>query len=154
MSDMPIGLEENTTIDGARIKVIGVGGGGLISGVAYAIKHLHPECKVYGVQAAGAPSMRDSVQKHEAITLDGVATFADGIAVKHPGDLTYELVSEYVDGIVTVTDDEIAAAVLALMERQKLVTEGAGAVSVAAAMYNKVDIKIGRAHVLNSSHRL
>ena len=96
---------------------------------------------MYGVQAAGAPSMRDSVEQQQAITLDSVATFADGIAVKHPGDLTYELVSKYVDENVTVTDDEIAAAVLALMERQKLVTEGAGAVSVAAAMYNKVDIK-------------
>ena len=136
-----IGLEILEEMPEVEAIVVPVGGGGLISGVAYAIKHLHPECKVYGVQAAGAPSMRDSVQKHEAITLDGVATFADGIAVKHPGDLTYELVSEDVDGIVTVTDDEIAAAVLALMERQKLVTEGAGAVSVAAAMYNKVDIK-------------
>ena len=136
-----VGLEILDQLPDVEVVLVPVGGGGLISGVAYAIKHLHPECKVYGVQAAGAPSMRDSVQKHEAITLDGVATFADGIAVKHPGDLTYELVSEYVDGIVTVTDDEIAAAVLALMERQKLVTEGAGAVSVAAAMYNKVDIK-------------
>ena len=135
-----VGLEILDQLPDVEVVLVPVGGGGLISGVAYAIKHLHPECKVYGVQAAGAPSMRDSVQKHEAITLDGVATFADGIAVKHPGDLTYELVSEYVDGIVTVTDDEIAAAVLALMERQKLVTEGAGAVSVAAAMYNKVDI--------------
>ena len=128
-----VGLEILDQLPDVEVVLVPVGGGGLISGVAYAIKHLHPECKVYGVQAAGAPSMRDSVQKHEAITLDGVATFADGIAVKHPGDLTYELVSEYVDGIVTVTDDEIAAAVLALMERQKLVTEGAGAVSVAAA---------------------
>ena len=117
-----VGLEILDQLPDVEVVLVPVGGGGLISGVAYAIKHLHPECKVYGVQAAGAPSMRDSVQKH-------------------PGDLTYELVSEYVDGIVTVTDDEIAAAVLALMERQKLVTEGAGAVSVAAAMYNKVDIK-------------
>ena len=124
-----------------EVVLVPVGGGGLISGVAYAIKHLHPECKVYGVQAAGAPSMRDSVQKHEAITLDGVATFADGIAVKHPGDLTYELVSEYVDGIVTVTDDEIAAAVLALMERQKLVTEGAGAASGGRRHVQQGDIK-------------
>ena len=116
-----VGLEILDQLPDVEVVLVPVGGGGLISGVAYAIKHLHPECKVYGVQAAGAPSMRDSVQKHEAITLDGVATFADGIQVK--------------------TDDEIAAAVLALMERQKLVTEGAGAVSVAAAMYNKVDIK-------------
>lgn len=147
-----VGLEILDQLPDVEVVLVPVGGGGLISGVAYAIKHLHPECKVYGVQAAGAPSMRDSVQKHEAITLDGVATFADGIAVKHPGDLTYELVSEYVDGIVTVTDDEIAAAVLALMERQKLVTEGAGAVSVAAAMYNKVDIK-GKKTVLPALRR-
>ena len=102
---------------------------------------IHPECKVYDVQSAGAPSMKESMEQHQMLTLDSVSTFADGIAVKHPGDLTYELVNQYVDGIVTVTDDETAAAVLALIERQKLIAEGAGAVAVAAAMYNKVDIK-------------
>ena len=121
--------------------IVPVGGGGLISGVAYTIKMLNPSIKVYGVQAAGAPSMVKSVENGELIELPSVATIADGIAVKKPGDLTYELCKKYVDKVVTVTDDEISAAILALMEQQKLVTEGAGATAVAAAMFNKVDIK-------------
>lgn len=135
-----IGLEILDQLADVDAVVVPVGGGGLISGVAYAIKQLRPDCKVYGVQAAGAPSMAESVRRHEQITLDTVSTFADGIAVKHPGDLTYELVSKYVDEVVTVTDDEVAAAILALMEKQKLVAEGAGAVSVAAVMYNKIPV--------------
>lgn len=121
--------------------IVPIGGGGLISGIAYTLKSINPEVKVYGVQAAGAPSMYKSVKDGEIEELDKVSTIADGIAVKKPGDLTYEICSKYVDDIVTVTDDEISAAILALMEQQKLVTEGAGAVSVAAAMFGKVDIK-------------
>ena len=121
--------------------IVPVGGGGLISGVAYTIKMLNPQIKVYGVQAAGAPSMVKSVDGGEIVELPSVSTIADGIAVKKPGDLTYELCKKYVDKIVTVTDDEISAAILALMEQQKLVTEGAGAIAVAAAMFNKVDVK-------------
>jgi threonine dehydratase len=136
-----IGLEILDQLPDVDVVLVPVGGGGLISGVAYAIKQLRPACRVYGVQAAGAPSMYNSLQQQQQVTLEQVSTFADGIAVKHPGDLTYELVSRYVDGIVTVTDDEVAAAVLALIERQKLIAEGAGAVAVAAAMYNKVDIR-------------
>ncbi|MBO5879267.1 MAG: threonine ammonia-lyase [Clostridia bacterium] len=121
--------------------IVPIGGGGLISGIAYTIKSIKPDVKVYGVQAAGAPSMYKSVKDGEIRELEKVSTIADGIAVKKPGDLTYEICSKYVDEIVTVTDDEISAAILALMEQQKLVTEGAGAVSVAAAMFGKVDIK-------------
>lgn len=121
--------------------IVPVGGGGLISGIAFTLKSLNPNVKVYGVQAAGAPSMRNSLRDGKIETLSGVSTIADGIAVKQPGDLTYEICQKYVDEIVTVTDDEIAAAILALMEQHKLVTEGAGAVSVAAAMFNKVDIR-------------
>lgn len=121
--------------------LVPIGGGGLISGIAYTLKTLNPNVKVYGVQAAGAPSMKNSVESGEIEELGSVATIADGIAVKKPGDLTYELCSKYVDEIVTVSDDEISAAILALMERHKLVTEGAGAVSVAAAMFGKVDLK-------------
>ena len=120
--------------------IVPIGGGGLISGIAYTIKSINPDVKVYGVQAAGAPSMYKSVKDGKIEELDKVSTIADGIAVKKPGDLTYEICSKYVDEIVTVTDDEISAAILALMEQQKLVTEGAGAVSVAAAMFGKVDI--------------
>ena len=109
--------------------------------MAFAIKALNPSIKVYGVQAAGAPSMFEARKSGRVETLSGVKTIADGIAVKRPGDITYEICSKYVDDIVTVTDDEISAAILALMEQQKLVTEGAGAASVAAAMFNKVPIK-------------
>ena len=121
--------------------LVPIGGGGLISGIAYAIKTINPKVKVYGVQAKGAPSMKNAVEHGEIEELPSVSTIADGIAVKKPGELTYELCSKYVDEIVTVTDDEISAAILALMEQHKLVTEGAGAVSVAAAMFNKVDLK-------------
>lgn len=121
--------------------VVPVGGGGLISGVAFTMKKLNPNVKVYGVQAAGAPSMANSLRDGEITELGSVSTIADGIAVKKPGDLTYELCTQYVDEIVTVSDDEISAAILALMEQQKLVTEGAGAVSVAAVMFNKVPVK-------------
>ena len=126
-----IGLEILDQIADVDAVLVPIGGGGLISGVAFAIKQLRPECKVYGVQAANAPSMYQSVQQGEQITLDTVSTFADGIAVKHPGDTTYQLVKQYVDEIVTVTEDEIAAAILALIEKQKMIAEGAGAVAVA-----------------------
>lgn len=121
--------------------VVPIGGGGLISGIAYTIKSINPKVKVYGVQAAGAPSMYKSVNDKKIEELESVATIADGIAVKKPGDVTYDICSRYVDEIVTVSDDEISAAILALMEQHKLVTEGAGAVAVAAAMFGKLDLK-------------
>lgn len=130
-------LNENPA---AEAIVVPIGGGGLISGVAYAVKTLRPDIKVYGVQAAGAPSMSNSVSKGEILTLDGVSTVADGIAVKEPGKNTFALCSKYVDEIVTVTDDEISTAILTLMEKQKLVAEGAGAVSVAAVLFNKLPV--------------
>ncbi len=120
--------------------IVPVGGGGLISGIAYTLKTLNPKVKVYGVQASGAPSMRNSLADGQIEELSSVSTIADGIAVKKPGDLTYELCSKYVDEIVTVSDDEIAAAILTVMEQHKLMTEGAGAVSVAAAMFGKLDL--------------
>lgn len=136
-----IGLELIEQIPDMDAVIVPIGGGGLISGLAFAVKSLNPNIKVYGVQAAGAPSMYNAVRDGQIECLDSVSTIADGIAVKEPGENTFRLVSEYVDEIVTVTDDEISAAILALMEQQKLVTEGAGAVSVAAAMFNKVPIK-------------
>lgn len=136
-----IGLEILDQLADADAVVVPIGGGGLISGVAYAIKSLNPNCKVYGVQAAGAASMYKSVKEDKLLTLDAVSTFADGIAVKRPGDKTFELISNYVDEIATVSDDEIAAAILTLMEKQKLVSEGAGAVAVAAIMFNKFNLQ-------------
>lgn len=136
-----IGLEIVEEMPDVDAVIVPIGGGGLIAGVAFALKTLKPDVKVYGVQAAGAPSMADSVKNGERIRLDKVSTIADGIAVKEPGINTYEMVKKYVDDIVTVTDDEIAAAILALIEQHKLVSEGAGAVSVAAAMFNKVPVE-------------
>ena len=136
-----IGLEILDQLDNIDAVVVPIGGGGLISGVAFAIKSLKPSIKVYGVQAANAPSMYESVKQKKQITLDTVSTFADGIAVKHPGDLTFEIINKYVDEIVTVSEDEIAMAILALMEKQKLVSEGAGATAVAAVVANKIPVK-------------
>lgn len=120
--------------------VVPIGGGGLISGIAYTIKMLKPDCKIYGVQAAGAASMYHSVEAGRREELPSVTTFADGTAVKMPGELTYEYCQKYVDEIVTVSDDEIATAVLTLIERQKLIAEGAGALSVAAVMFKKLPL--------------
>ena len=136
-----IGLEILEQLPDVDVVIVPVGGGGLISGVAYAIKALNPQVKVYGVQADGAPSMLRSIADGKIEALDEVSTIADGIAVKEPGDLTFALCQKYVDGIVSVSEDEIAAAILTLIEQQKLIAEGAGAVSVAAAMFNKVDLK-------------
>lgn len=137
-----IGLEILDQLEDVDAVVVPIGGGGLISGVAFAIKQLNPNVRVYGVQASGAPSMKHSVEDGKIETLGRVQTIADGIAVKTPGEHTFELVNKYVDGIVTVTDDEIALAILTLLEQQKLISEGAGAVPVAAVMAGKIpDIK-------------
>lgn len=136
-----VGLEILERLEDAEVVLVPIGGGGLISGVACAIKSLKPNCKVYGVQAEGAPSMYNSFRDGKIETLSEVSTVADGIAVKQPGDKTFEMCQKYVDGIVTVSEEEIASAILLLLEKHKMVAEGAGAVSVAAAMYNKADIK-------------
>ncbi len=136
-----IGLEILDQLSDMDAIVVPVGGGGLISGLAFAVKSLRPDVKVYGVQAAGAPSMFNAMRDHKIETLESVSTIADGIAVKTPGEHTFEYVSKYVDGIVTVTEDEICSAILALIEKQKMIAEGAGAVSVAAVMFDKVPVK-------------
>ena len=136
-----IGLELLDQMPDVDAVIVPIGGGGLISGVAFAIKSLNPNIKVYGVQASGAPSMYQSIQDGKIECLDSVSTIADGIAVKEPGPHTFAYCQKYVDEIVTVTDDEISAAILSLIEKQKLIAEGAGAASVAAAMFNKVPIK-------------
>lgn len=136
-----VGLEIVNEFADVDAVIVPVGGGGLISGVAYAIKALKPSIKVYGVQAQGAPSMYNSVKHGNIECLKSVSTIADGIAVKQPGEHTYELIKDYVDDIALVTDDEIASAILALIEKQKMIAEGAGAVSVAAAMFGKFPIQ-------------
>ena len=136
-----IGLEILDQLPEVDAVVVPVGGGGLISGVAATIKNLNPRVKVYGVQAERAASMVDSRRAGKQLTLETVSTFADGIAVKHPGDLTFDLCNRYVDDIVTVSEDEIATAVLSLIENQKLIAEGAGAVSVAAVLFHKLPVE-------------
>lgn len=136
-----IGMEilgENPDID---VVFVPIGGGGLASGVAFAIKTLKPSVRVIGVQAAGAASMKGSRDHNQIESLASVLTIADGIAVKEPGVHTFELCQKYVDEVVTVSEDEICAAILTLIEQHKLIAEGAGAVSVAAAMFNKVELK-------------
>ena len=136
-----IALEILNDLDNIDAIVVPIGGGGLISGIAYTVKQIRPYVKVYGVQAAGAPSMYNSVKDGEIECLSSVSTIADGIAVKQPGENTFHYVSEYVDEIALVTDDEVASAILALIEKQKMIAEGAGATAVAAVMAGKFDLK-------------
>lgn len=136
-----LGLEILEQLPDVDAIFVPIGGGGLIGGLAYAVKHLKPACRVIGVQAAGAPSMAESLKKGEIVTLSSVDTIADGIKVKTPGDLTFDMCRQYVDKVVTVSESEIAAAILTILEKQKLITEGAGAVSVAAVMAGKLDVK-------------
>ena len=136
-----IGLEILNNLNNIDAIVVPIGGGGLISGIAYAVKHLSPKTKVYGVQAEGAASMFRSVKDGKRGKLPSVSTFADGIAVKEPGVNTFEICSKYVDDIVTVSEDEISSAILALIEQHKMIAEGAGAVSVAAVMFNKLPVE-------------
>ena len=136
-----IALEILNDIDNIDAIVVPIGGGGLISGIAYTAKQIRPSVKVYGVQAAGAPSMFNSIKDGEIESLSSVSTIADGIAVKKPGENTYALVKEYVDEIALVSDDEVSSAILALIEKQKMIAEGAGAAAVAAIMAGKFDLK-------------
>ncbi|MDL2206196.1 threonine ammonia-lyase [Eubacteriales bacterium OttesenSCG-928-N13] len=137
-----IGLEiMDDSLNQIDTVVVPVGGGGMISGIAVAIKELHPNVRIIGVQAAGCPSMVKSMKKGEPTKIKSAATVADGIAVKAPGDLTYALCQKYVDQVVTVDEDEIANAILMLLEKCKIVAEGAGAVSVAAVMQEKFDTR-------------
>lgn len=134
-----IGLEILERMPDVELVFVPVGGGGLISGIAYAIKQLKPSCKVYGVEAIHAASMKASLEANQIVSLENVSTIADGIAVKTPGDLTFEVCKKYLDGVISVTEEEIAASILTLLEKMKMVSEGAGAVSVAAAMFDKVE---------------
>lgn len=136
-----IALEILSGLDDIDAIVVPVGGGGLISGIAYTVKQIRPSVKVYGVQVTGAPSMFNSVRNGQIECLDSVSTIADGIAVKQPGENTFTLVSEYVDEVVLVSDDEVSSAILALIEKQKMVAEGAGAAAVAAIMSGKFDVE-------------
>ncbi|MBP3883633.1 MAG: threonine ammonia-lyase [Olsenella sp.] len=137
-----LGLEILEQVPDVEQIVVPVGGGGLASGVAVAVKSMRPNVKVIGVQALNVPSMFVSVTNSEVTTIKDGPTNADGIHVLTPGNLTFDLVSRYVDDVVTVTEDEIAAAIVALLEGPKTVAEGAGASSVAAYLFGKVDTSL------------
>lgn len=136
-----IGLEILEKMEDVDVVLVPVGGGGLASGIACAIKQKKPDCKVYGVQASGSPSMYESLRQNKIIRLSDVATMADGIAVKMPGERTFAMCRDYLDGILLVSEEEIAASILTLLEKMKMVAEGAGAVAVAAAMFQKIDMQ-------------
>ena len=135
-----IGLEIMDDLPDVNTIVVPIGGGGLASGEAAAVKMLHPHVRVIGVQAAGAAGMKASLDAGHIVELPSAKTIADGIAVKRPGENTFELCRQYLDQVVTVDDDEIAQAILFLMERGKMVAEGAGAAPVAAILNRKFDV--------------
>jgi threonine dehydratase len=136
-----LGLELHKDIAELDAVLVPIGGGGLISGVATALKGLNPDLEVIGVQAEGASTIAPSLQKGAPVTLDEVSTMADGIAVRRSGQMTFDIIRSRVDRVVTVSESEIAAAILFLLERQKSVVEGAGAVTVAAAMHGKAAVE-------------
>lgn len=136
-----IGLEIAEQLPDVDAVLVPIGGGGLIAGVASALRQLKPACRIIGVQAAGAASMDDSLRAGHILTLPEVHTVADGIQVKTPGEKTFAICREAVDEVVTVGEAEIASAILTVLERQKLMVEGAGAVGVAAAMYGELDLR-------------
>ncbi len=131
-----VGLELMEDMPDAEVVLVPAGGGGLLAGVAYAVKSVKPDVKVYGVQAAGAAAIARSFGG-SPITLDKIHTIADGIAVKRPGDITMKYINEYADDILTVTDDEIASAIIALIERAKEIVEPAGAAGLAALLCDR-----------------
>jgi len=147
-----IGLEILSQMPDVEQVVVPVGGGGLISGVAVAIKNLKPEVKVIGVQTLNVPSMYVSFGLNEVETLKDRQTIADGIHVLTPGDLTFEIVEKYVDDIVTVRESEIETAMVTLLERSKLVSEGAGATSVAAFMFDRINTRLRTVAVVSGGN--
>lgn len=130
-----IGLEILQQLPDVDIIMVPIGGGGLISGIASYCKAKKPEVKIIGVEAAGSPSMLESIKKGKLVELKKIDTIAEGIAIKRPGEITFKIIQELVDDIVLVDDNEIANAILLLMERAKIVAEGAGVVALAAALY-------------------
>ncbi len=128
-------LEQNPYLDAI---IVAIGGGGLISGVACAIKETNPKIKVIGVEPAVLPSMKTALQQGAPVELPEATTLADGVAVRRVGDLTLANVSRYVDDIVTVSEEEIASSILTLLEEEKTIAEGAGAASVAALLNNVI----------------
>jgi len=138
-----IGLELLEQVEGLEAVVVPIGGGGLIGGIGCALKETNPKVRVVGVQTAKLPSMREAVAAGHPVTLPAGTTIADGIAVRRAGDVTFPMVEKYVDEIVTVDEDEIASAILTLLEREKTLAEGAGATALAALLQQRTSIPNG-----------
>jgi threonine dehydratase len=136
-----LGLEMLNDLPDADALIVPVGGGGLIAGVAIAARALKPDITIIGVQASGAPSLRASLDAGEPYSLPAINTVADGIAVKRPGKLTFPIIQRLVDDVVLVDDEAIISAVLLLMERSKMLVEGAGAVGVAALLSGVIKLR-------------
>jgi threonine dehydratase len=143
-----IGLELLEQVPQLEAVVVPIGGGGLIGGIACAIKEMRPEVRVVGVQTAKLPSMAAAVEAHRPVTIDPATTIADGIAVRRAGDLTLPMVERYVDEIVLVDEDEIASAILMLLEREKTLAEGAGAAALAALLQHRTSLQGAHTAVL------
>jgi threonine dehydratase len=143
-----IGLEMLEQVDGLEAVVVPIGGGGLIGGIACAVKSRNPNIRVIGVQTSRLPSMKAAVEAGHPVTIDAATTIGDGIAVRRSGDKTLPLVQRYVDEIVTVDEDEIAAAILVLLEREKTLAEGAGATALAALLQKRTSLQNARTAVL------
>jgi len=143
-----IGLELLEQIPGLEAVVVPIGGGGLIGGIACAIKETNPSIKVIGVQTSRLPSMAVAVEQHHPVTIPPATTIADGIAVRRAGDVTLPVIERYVDEIVTVDEDEIASAILMLLEREKTLAEGAGATGLAALLQKRTSLNGERTAVI------
>lgn len=136
-----IGVELLKQLPDLDAVICPIGGGGLISGIAAYLKQVNPNIKIYGVEAAACPSVIESLKEKKPIKVKSTETIADGIAVKRPGEKTFKMIEQYVDDIVTVDEHEISQTMLHLLERNKLLVEGSGAVSLAALLYGKLPIK-------------
>ena len=136
-----IGLELLEQVPQLEAVVVPIGGGGLIGGIACALKESNPNIRVVGVQTGRLPSMAAAFAAHTPVTVDPATTIADGIAVRRAGDVTYPVVARYVDEIVTVEEDEISSAILTLLEREKTLAEGAGAAALAALLQHKTSLQ-------------
>ena len=145
-----IGLELLEQVPDLQAVVVPIGGGGLIGGIACAVKESRPGVRVIGVQTSRLPSMAAAVREHHPVITDPATTIADGIAVRRAGDVTFPVVQHYVDEVVTVDEDEIASAILVLLEREKTLAEGAGATALAALIQKKTSLNSERTAVLIS----
>eukprot|EP00475_Leptophrys_vorax_P038607 TRINITY_DN6840_c0_g1_i1.p1 TRINITY_DN6840_c0_g1~~TRINITY_DN6840_c0_g1_i1.p1 ORF type:complete len:300 (+),score=106.66 TRINITY_DN6840_c0_g1_i1:373-1272(+) len=131
-------LEENPFLDAV---VVPIGGGGLIAGIALALHHINPRIKVYGVESSRMPKVKMSLEKKEVVKIPKLRTIADGIAVQRPGDIPFEVIQDLISDVVLVDEDEIASAILTLLEVEKTVVEGSGATGIAAMASGKLDFK-------------